>query len=192
MTMNDPYISPDGVLRNRLGIADSSELEAAEADITAARENALRRRRVHGDYDLAHLRAFHRFIFGDIYNWAGELRTVDIAKYDAFCRSVHIESYADEIFGKLTAATWLTAPDRDAFVAGLAEAYADINALHPFREGNGRAQRAFLKQLSADVGRTLAWAGLDPAQNEAASIAGFRGDLEPLVVMLDKHVLREG
>jgi cell filamentation protein len=75
------------------------------------------------------------------------------------------------------------------FVAGLAEAYADVNALHPFREGNGRAQRAFLKQLSADVGRTISWAGLDPAQNEAA---GFRGDLEPLIVMLDKHVLREG
>ena len=105
--MNDPYISPDGVLRNRLGITDSSELEAAEADIAAARENALRRRRVRGEYDLAHL-------------------------------------------------------------------------------------RAFLKQLSADVGRSLVRAGLDPGQNEAASVAGFRGDLEPLIVMLDKHVLREG
>jgi cell filamentation protein len=92
MTMNDPYNSLDGVLRNRLGITDSSELEAAEADITAARENALRRRRVHREYDLAHLQAFHRFIFGDIYDWAGELRTVDIAKYDAFCRSVHMRA----------------------------------------------------------------------------------------------------
>lgn len=190
--MTDPYIGPDGVFLNRLGITDSVELHAAEADITAARLIALDRFRIGGDYDLGHLQAFHRFIFSDVYPWAGELRTVEIAKYDAFCRRAHLESYAAEVFGRLRAATWPTGQDRGAFIAGLAEAYADINALHPFREGNGRAQRAFLQQFAASVGRPLTWAGLDAEQNEVAGIAGFRGDLGPLVVMLDKHVTREG
>ena len=190
--MIDPYIGPDGVFLNRLGITDPAELRAAEADITAARLIALDRLRIDGDYDLDHLRAFHHFVFADVYAWAGELRTVDIAKYDAFCRCVHLDSYAAEVFGRLKAAKWPIDPDRDVFIAGLAEAYADINALHPFREGNGRAQRAFLQQFAASVGRPLTWAGLDAEQNEAASIAGFRGDLGPLIAMLDKHVTREG
>ena len=84
--MTDPCIGPDGVFLNRLGITDPAELRAAEADITSARLIALNQLGIDGDYDLDHLRAFHRFVFADIYTWAGELRTVDIAKYDAFCR----------------------------------------------------------------------------------------------------------
>jgi len=175
-----------------LGITDPDELKTAEADITGARLVALSQRRIDGRYDLAHLQAFHRFVFGDIYEWAGELRTVDIAKRDQFCRREHLSSYATEIFARLANASWKTTPDRKEFIDGLAEAYADINALHPFREGNGRAQRAFLQQLAADGGHKLTWAGLSPEENEAASIAGFRGDLGPLIAMLDKHVERLG
>lgn len=83
--MNDPYTQPNGVLHNLLGIDDSSALASAEADITSARLIGLDRRRLPGEYDLGHLREFHRFIFGDIYDWAGELRTVDITKRDTFC-----------------------------------------------------------------------------------------------------------
>jgi len=167
--MIDPYIGPDGVLRNRLGITDPDDLRMAETGVTSARLIALDRLHLAGDYDLGHLQAFHRFVFGDIYPWAGELRIVDIAKFDMFCRCVHLVSYGAEIFGKLKTATWPKAPDRGAFIAGLAETYADINALHPFREGNGRAQRAFLQQFAADMGRPLTWAGLDEGQNEGAT-----------------------
>lgn len=190
--MTDPYIDEHGVFHNRLGITDVESLHAAEADITGARGNALTRRRLIGEYDLAHLRAFHRYLFGDIFDWAGELRTVEIAKYDAFCRCARLEAYGAEIFGKIKAATWPTTPDRESFVVGLAGAYADVNALHPFRDGNGRAQRAFFRQFAADAGYQLSWAGLDPGQNEVASVAGFRGNLGPLIALLDKHVLREG
>lgn len=190
--MTDPYTSPTGVLHNLLGITDPEELKTAEADITGARLIALSRARIEGRYDLAHLQAFHRFVFGDIYEWAGELRTVDIAKQDQFCRCVHLNGYAAEIFTRLASASWAADADRDKFIAGLAETYADVNALHPFREGNGRAQRAFLQQLVADGGRRLTWAGLDPDENESASIAGFRGDLGPLIALLDKHLEREG
>ena len=65
-------------------------------------------------------------------------------------------------------ADYLRGRDRTAFVEGLAETYADINALHPFREGNGRTQRAFLQQLARDADHPLSWTNLDAAQNEAA------------------------
>jgi cell filamentation protein len=186
--MTDPYALPSGVLRNHFGIDDSAELAAAEADITGARLIALGRRALPGKYDLEHLRAFHHFIFKDIYPWAGELRTVDITKHDAFCHWIHLDTYGAEVFGKLARAGHLRGLDRATFIDALAETYADINALHPFREGNGRAQRAFLHQLAQDAGHPLSWVGLEAAANEAASIAGFRGKLQPLVALLDQHV----
>jgi len=188
--MVDPYTSPNGTLRNRLGIEDPKALEAAEADITGAKLVALGRRSLPGKYDLAHLCAFHRFIFGDIYDWAGNLRTVDITKFDTFCRWIHLDAYGTEIFGKLARSGFLRNRDRDAFLTGFAETYADINALHPFREGNGRTQRAFLQQLARDAGHPLSWATLDAAENERASIAGFSGGLGPLTSLLDKLVDR--
>jgi fido (protein-threonine AMPylation protein) len=82
----DPYALPNGVLRNLLGIDVAAALESAEADITGARLIALHGRALPGKYDLTHLRDFHRFIFGDIYNWAGALRTVDItSRMREFC-----------------------------------------------------------------------------------------------------------
>lgn len=190
--VNDPYAHPDGVLRNKLGITDQDALKSAEADITGARLIALSRHHIDGRYDLNHLRAFHRFVFRDVYEWAGELRTVDITKHDTFCRRIHPDAYASEVFGQLTTSSWACDADRAKFIAGLAETYADINALHPFREGNGRAQRAFLQQFAADAGRPSSRAGLDADENEAASIAGFRGNLKPLIAMFDKHVEQGG
>ena len=83
----DPYLDPaSGVLRNLLGITDAAELARAEAALSASRLIDLERRRLPGRYDLAHLQAFHRYILGDVYGWAGQLRTVSIAKGSVFCR----------------------------------------------------------------------------------------------------------
>ena len=187
---HDPYALPNGVIRNRLGISDPVDLASAEADITGARLIALHYVYLPGKYDLDHLRTFHRFIFGDMYDWAGDLRIVDITKRDSFCRWIHLEDYGRQIFRHLAASNHLRGLDRAAFVEALADIYADINALHPFREGNGRAQRAFLAQLAREAGHPVSWAGLDAVENETASIAGFRGNLKPLVLLLDKHVTR--
>ncbi len=82
----DPYLDPaSGVLRNLLGITDAAELARAEAALSASRLIDLERRRLPGRYDLAHLQAFHRYILGGIYGWAGQLRTVSIAKGSVFC-----------------------------------------------------------------------------------------------------------
>ncbi|MDX3801507.1 Fic/DOC family protein [Streptomyces sp. AK04-3B] len=186
--MNDPYAMPNGVLRNKLGITDHQLLAAAEADITRARLVMLAERPLPGAYDLGHLQAFHAAVFGDIYAWAGELRTVNIAKRTPFCPARNLVPYAGEIFDRLAASGRLRNLPRREFVVRLAELYGDMNVLHPFREGNGRAQRAFLTQLGADAGHALNWSGTDAQRNEDASVKSFLGDNSLLEQLLDELV----
>lgn len=186
MSTADPYFdAAHGVLWNRLGIVDAAELEQVEAELTALRLVELQEQPLPGGYDLAHLQAFHRFIFGDVYDWAGELRSVVIGKGDVFCMPQFIESFAGDVFGRLARNGFLRGLGRARFVDELANLFADVNALHPFREGNGRAQRAFLAQFAADAGWRLRWAPMDPQENVRASQHAHRGDIAPLRALLD-------
>jgi cell filamentation protein len=90
-----------------------------------------------------------------------------------------------------TTKTACAALRRDAFVGRLACYLGEVNALHPFREGSGRAQRAFFAQLARSAGFTLAWQHLDAARNVETSAAIMRGDPEPMRKMLDALV-RDG
>jgi cell filamentation protein len=190
-TGQDPYVDPaSGVLRNLLGIADAGELAQVEAALSASRLIDLERRRLQGQYDLDHLRAFHRYILGDVFEWAGELRTVSIAKGSLFCLPQHLAPAAADVFGRLAAADRLRGLNRDQFIGRTAEFLADVNALHPFREGNGRAQRAFFSQLAHDAGHHIDWIRMDPDRNTAASAAAHRGDLTPLTEMLSDLIDR--
>ncbi len=188
----DPYLDPrTGVFRNRLGITDRTELAAAERTLTGVRVDQLRRRRVAGRYDLDHLRAFHWTIFQDVYPWAGQLRTVLIVKAGAsFCLPHQIVDTASDVFGRLAAAHHLRGRDRDGFLDGLTALLAEVNALHPFREGNGRTQRAFLGQLARDAGYRLRWEHVDRDANIDAARAAADGDLAPMRALLDPVVER--
>jgi len=187
----DPYLDlQSGLLRNRLGITDARALRHVEAELTASRIYDLIRSPIPGAYDLAHLRAFHRQIFQDLYDWAGELRTVSIGRGRLFSLPQHLEADAGELFGWLARAEHLRGRDRAAFVDDLTELYADLNALHPFRDGNGRTQRAFLGQLAVDAGHPIHWAAMDPAENNAASKAAHEGDNDAVRSLLDLLVHR--
>lgn len=192
--IDDPYVDHDtGVLRNRLGCTDAGYLAQAEADLSYAALAELDVRSLPGHYDLRHLQEFHRHIFRDIYVWAGELRTVVIAKSVPFCLPQFIEAAAERIFGQLADADhYLHGLCRENFVARLVYYYAEVNALHPFREGNGRAQRAFFRQLAAEAGWRLDWTQLDAHRNIAASAASMSGELDPLATMLDQVVTATG
>jgi cell filamentation protein len=186
---DDPYTDPvTGVLRNKLGLRTAAELEAAEREITHAALILLRETPVRPAYDLPHLCAVHRRIFADIYAWAGQVRTVAIAKGSQFCLPQHIEPSAAEIFRQLSDENFLQSLERDAFLDRLTYYLGEVNAIHPFREGNGRTQRALFEQLADDAGFTLAWQRLDAARNIAASAAIMRGDAAPMRKMLDELV----
>ncbi|MBW0115566.1 Fic/DOC family protein [Pseudonocardia abyssalis] len=186
----DPYLDLDsGVLRNRFGITDREELARAESDFSASRLVDLEHADLPGHYDLPHLQAFHRHLFGDVYDWAGELRTVAIGKGAAFCAPGDLTSAGERVFGQLARHRCLQGLDRDTFVDALARLLGEINGLHPFREGNGRTQRAFLGQLARTAGHPVRWAAIDPAENVAASRAAhLDGDRAPLRAMLDALV----
>lgn len=184
----DPYLDlENGVLRNRLGLTDSVALAAAEAEYTTARIFGLQRSPVPGGYDLGHLQAFHWHLFGDVYTWAGQLRTVRMGKGGhAFCPPEQIQVRATALFDGLAAVDHLRGLDRAATVTGLAALLAGINHLHPFREGNGRTQRTFLRQLAEECGYRIRWEALDPGANISASRAALNGDLDPLRTLLDR------
>ncbi|MBW0092439.1 Fic family protein [Pseudonocardia sp. KRD-184] len=188
----DPYLDLDsGVLRNRLAITDRSELAQVEAELSGTRLVDLAGTDLAGHYDLAHLRAFHRHLFGDVYDWAGELRTVAIGKGAPFCSPQELPSAGERLFVQLARHHCLQGLDRDTFVDALAWLLGGINGLHPFREGNGRTQRAFLGQLARTAGHPVRWVAMDPAENAAACRAAHvDGDTAPLRAMLDALVDR--
>jgi cell filamentation protein len=181
----DPYSDPvTGVLYNKLGLRSTAALEAAEREITHAALILLDESPVSPSYDLSHLEEIHKRIFSDIYRWAGHIRTVAIAKGAMFCLPQYIDSSAAIIFRELHEEDCLRGLRHDAFVGRLAYFLGEANALHPFREGNGRAQRAFFGQLARDAGFTLAWQHLDPVRNVEASAAIMGGNSEPMREML--------
>lgn len=120
-----------------------------------------------GNYDLPHLQSFHQFIFGLIYPWAGQVRTVPIAKSDLFCMPQYIHGQATTLFSQLQTDVRLHEPaSRDDFVDALTYHLGEVNALHPFREGNGRAQRAFFAQVGLKAGFTIRWDLVDAERNK--------------------------
>ena len=120
----------------------------------------------------------------------GQLRTVAIAKGSWFCLPQYIESAAADVFRALHDENLLRGLPRDAFTERLTYYLGEVNAVHPFREGNGRAQRAFFEQLASDAGFILDWQHLDADRNIAASAAIMHGDPAPMRKMLDE-LLRE-
>jgi cell filamentation protein len=186
----DPYVYPGtSCLRNLPGIRDPAELEQFEAEQTSIILAQIQREPVPGRYDLDHLRAFHHRIFGDIYEWAGELRTVAIGKDQSlFALPEHIEGYLAKVLTQPVEENVLRGLEREEFVERLTHYYVELNAAHPFREGNGRTQRAFLGQLAHEAGYHISWERLDGERNISASQASLHGDNEPLHVLLDELV----
>lgn len=187
---HDPYVdSVSGVLKNRFGIVDGATLASTESDLVAARSRELALAPLKGQFDLNHLRAIHRYLFGDLYEWAGQLRTVDISKNGhMFAHHAHIASAAEPIFERLRGERRLEGLDANAFSSRAAYYCGEINALHPFREGNGRAQREFVSHLALLNGYYIAWKRISPAEMMLASIDSFQGDLSRMIAILRQNV----
>ena len=181
MTAEDPYLDPGSkVLVNKLGVVDAVLLRQVEAEATFLRDAQLKAVTLPGRFDLAHLRAFHRHLFGDVYPWAGEVRRVDLTRTATFAHWAHIEAYADDVFKRLRAEHHLSALDVEGFLDRFTFFYAEVNALHPFREGNGRAQRAFFRQLALHAGRRVDFGLLDPVEYNDACRISMTSSTDPL------------
>ena len=174
----DPYLdSETGVLRNLLGIKEQGGLDKAESTLSFLRASELREQPVKGKFDLAHLQRIHKRLFGDVYDWAGQIRQVEISKGSTmFARQVAIQSAAQQLFGQLAKEQLLRGLDADEFSKRAGHYLGEINVLHPFREGNGRTQREFIGQLAQQAGHRIDWSGVSQARMTQASIEAYNGD----------------
>ncbi|MDH6291824.1 Fic/DOC family protein [Rhodococcus opacus] len=181
------------------GITDSEVLDVYEGLATYKRMSELRREPIPGNYDLAHLRRIHRHLFQDVYPWAGELRNaprdwpmVKLGPDVQACRNgirnppeiahryfaaKEIRGYGTAVLDRMAAKNHLRGLDRETFVDELTKVWARINYVHPFREGNTRAQFAFFSQLSADAGFSFDTARFQPAEANLPHESSLVGDL---------------
>jgi cell filamentation protein len=188
---DDFYCYPDStVLINRFDIRDGNELEQVERDISYGKMLYLGKNPLKGVFDLKYLQKIHKFVFEDIYSWAGNIRGGQFFSKgnSEFCRAPMIHAYANNVFGKLRAENWLRGLDCQAFIERLAYFMGEINTLHPFREGNGRVQRLFFTELARRARYGLDFRVVDANELLDADISAYNKDYAPLVFLLSNMV----
>ena len=180
MTFEGYFTQQDDFLENKLGITDAEELRKAEENIVALRMAEVISNPPRGKKDFKYLKSIHRKLFSDIYAFAGSVRTIDIAKgKSAFCYVQNIDGEQRRIFQNMDSIPW-NKLSKDEFADNLAVLSADLNALHPFREGNGRALRTYLILFSAHYGYHLDFSAVENEVLMEADICAFYGALDML------------
>ena len=186
----DPYIDQEtGILRNLVGAKTWQELQKAEADIIGISQIALAD--IPRTNDLTELRAIHKALFGKIYDWAGQLRTVDIKKgsEEYFLSFAEFDTGTTFVFGELRKENYLKGLNQEKIVERLAYFYEQLNYIHPFREGNGRTQRVFWSRVVKDAGYVINWKdAIGDELDKASQIGREKGDIEPLIKMFGRIV----
>jgi cell filamentation protein len=177
--MDHPYCYPGtDVYRNKENIRDRDELEAFERQHSGDRLLTLPHNlpiTVQGYCEI------HRYILQDVYDWAGEYRTVTTGRGAPFCKAEFIAPEMDKRFAAINAEDNLRGLKADQFAVRAAEHTCELNAIHPFLDGNGRTQRAFLELLAEQAGHEIDLARIDrQTWNEAAKESYYRQDYRPM------------
>jgi cell filamentation protein len=166
------------VLRNKLDIKDAAELANFEAEITNQRAQEPI---PEGDLDYAHYCALHKHLFQDVYDWPGELRKIRIGKEgNWFCCPENIDVEMTKLFASLAEQNNFAGLSKTEFAKRTTHFLAELNAIHPFREGNGRTQLSFLGIIAEQAGHPLDFDKLEPDIILAAIIESFAGDEDNL------------
>ena len=157
------YCYPDSsVLKNKLDIRDPALLRKVEADLSSARQAEIFRTPVVGRFTATHLCNIHRKLLGDVYSFAGHFRREDIAKGPTrFVTYSQIKEKLQRLLGQLQQEKWLENVPFEVFAARSAYYMAELNYIHPFREGNGRAIREFMRLLFLHNGYVVQWDAVD-------------------------------
>ena len=181
--VSDPYCyKGTSVLKNRLGTRKQDVLDEFEAAFTARR---FRSPLPQGSLTPTHYCSVHRHLFGDIYAWAGRFRITRISKGDStFCYPENIPAQMRALFGALKVENCFSGLDQKDFSTRSAHFLAELNAIHAFREGNGRTQLAFFTLLADRAGHPVRQATLQPEAILDAMIASFKGDEALLVSVI--------
>ena len=176
-------------LVNKLGIRDEKKLSEIEAGITFAKAVMLEETPIDDDFGFEHFKKIHEFLLCDLYEWAGQVRTVDISKKRTkFLYASSIESIGTKCFAKVKDG-YFENLSFDEFVKRIAEFYNDVNYIHPFREGNGRTQRIYFAQLIRHYGYDINFADVDTDELMIATIQASSGVMDFLVEFFEDSII---
>jgi cell filamentation protein len=183
--LSDPYlIAGTGVLRNKLGILDPDHLDRQIDDLAIVEASYLFNEGPPVSPSLAGWRVVHKAMFGEVFDWAGDFRSIHIRKLDEngdpsgyFTAPERIEAEGRKAIRHLEAALRRATTDDLVRIAdNLAEVYGRLNSLHPFREGNGRSQKVFFSAICKPVGIELVWSEIPVEEHNAAARLAMNGD----------------
>lgn len=178
------------VLINHFSIQDDNKLKELETVYSLLRLSELKLKKPADPLDMDAFIDIHRAILQDIYPFAGELRKEMISKgSSSFAHPDHIQVQMHRIFNELKEENYLKDLPRDKMIKRLAHYLAELNALHPFREGNGRTVREFARQLMANAGYQLDWEKIaGPAEIINAFVDSFNSTNDRLENLLDEMI----
>ncbi len=188
VTQDSYCYSNSDVLKNELNIVDYDSLEEAELAFTALRYNEYSSTVPSiNTFNLTHLKTLHKQLFQDVYEWAGEIRTVDISKGSTrFCTCIRIDAEANKQFSRIP--SLINIHSRETLITVIADIFCELNIVHPFREGNGRTQRFFFEELFFFLGMNIVWPDISKEEWVEANISRYNGDLEPLTHILNVSI----
>lgn len=175
---------------NYFGIKDRPELKRIDKHISSIRTAELLLSPPDMPFNFDYLKAVHSQLFGDIYPSSGMIRRSVRNKHSEFCQPEFIESSAETLFSKLRDESYLrNIGDIDEYINALAYYMGEMEALHPFMDGNGRATRYFFHMLSLNAGYEIGWGSADPDHFLEANVAALDGDYQALIDVLEEIII---
>ena len=187
--LTDNYYAGTNCLINKFNIQNEEQLAKIEASITLAKSAELERSFISYSFDFEHYKQIHRYLFEDLYDWAGKVRTVDISKKGTnFISAENIEDVANACFDRLKSHNYFRNVDFEDFVENIVDFYCSTNMLHPFREGNGRTQRIFIAQLIRFCGYDINFSEIDTDELMVATIHSANGITDYLKEIFKAHI----
>lgn len=178
-TVQSIYCYPDSdVLKNKLNIRDHSELKQAEEEFVAVKQLVLLQEPIKGRFTMTHLLHIHRFLFEDVYPFAGHLRREQISKGDTlFYPPNMIEQELRRVFREIHERGMLHETKSKVQLQNLSCVMAELNIIHPFREGNGRSIRELIRCMALIYGLFINWGNTDRDTLLNAAVASVDDDM---------------
>ena len=188
-SLSDACYENTSVLINKFNIRNEEQLNALEQSITSVLIAKASMDIPFENVDFDFYKALHKYVFSDIYEWAGEIRSVNMSKKGTnFCPAEKIEENSLRIFNNLQKSNFLKDLSSEDFLDGFVDLYCELNYLHPFREGNGRIQRLFLSMLLNHIGKKINFADIDEDRFMIATIKSVSGDIFMLKDIFNEHL----
>jgi cell filamentation protein len=197
---------------NKFGILNPAALEKVVRCTTRLRAEAFKAHPIAGDFDLAHLQSIHRYLFQDVYDWAGELRLIDFGRSEEFfskaegaaveaarlpsdlspplpfVKAADIAGACRRLFEELARNGYLRGLDRPTFIEHGAQFLSDLYHIHPFRDGNGRTCRMFTRELAAAAGWELDMDWIPHARRHVSAYRAHCGDPSAFIDHFDQSL----